>query len=109
MIETHSRSQGSIVCAPWGHLDWIGAASLRHVIADVLQPGREVVIDLRHVDSFDGVGLSALVGASRRARSIGCKARFRNATPELSRLLERLGLHWVADPATDYDNDNDAA
>jgi anti-anti-sigma factor len=105
MIETQLRSPESIVCTPWGDLDWIGAMSLRHVMTDVIQPGVEVVIDLDHVNSVDAVGVSALVGSSRRARAIGCTVRIRNATPHLCRLLERLELHWVLDSSVEDDND----
>ena len=106
MIETELRSSESVVCSPWGDLDWMGATSLRHVMTEVIQPGMEVVIDLHHVDSVDPVGVSALVGSARRARAIGCRARIRNAPPELCSLLERLGLRWAVDTTVD---DDDAA
>jgi anti-anti-sigma factor len=75
MIDTQLRSHESIVCTLWGDLDWVGATALRHVMADLLQPGMEVVIDLRLVDSCDAVGISALVGSTRRARAVGCRVR----------------------------------
>lgn len=105
MIEVEMQSSGSIVCSPWGDLDWIAARSLRHVMTDVVQPGIEVVIDLRHVHSVDSVGISALVGSSRRAWATGCRARICNATADLCRLFERLGLLWVLDSSAEDDND----
>ena len=105
MIETQLDSCEIIVCTPWGDLDWIGATSLRHVMGNVLQPGIEAVIDLSHVDSLDGAGISALLGSSRRARSIGCTVRIRNASPELRQLLERFGFQEIPDYLIDDDND----
>ena len=105
IIETQFRSTDRVVCAPWGDLDWSGATSLRHVLADVLRPGMQVDIDLGHVDFFDAVGISALIGSSRRAQSMGCRVRIGNATPDLDRRLQRFGLHWVLSGRNEADDD----
>jgi anti-anti-sigma factor len=107
MIETQLHSSGSIVLRLWGDLDWIAAQSLRHVMTDMLRPGIEVVVDLSHVASFDAVGISALVGSSRRARSVGCRLRIHSAGPEVYLLLERFCVQSVL--ATSVDDHNDAA
>ena len=105
VIETQFGSSDHVVCAPWGDLDWTGATSLRHVMADVLQPGVQVDIDLRHVDFFDAVGISALIGSSRRAELIGCSVRIGNAKPEFGRLLKRFCPQWVSNGWTEGDDD----
>ena len=106
MIETELHSEG-VVCTPWGDLDWASATTFRHVMSDLLQPGTDILIDLRHVDTIDAGGVSALVGFARRAHSIGCRASIRNATPELCGRLRRLGLQWILDSS--IPNGNDAA
>ena len=104
-METQFYSADRVVCAPLGDLDWIGATSLRHVMTDVLQPGMQVDIDLGHVDFFDAVGISALIGSSRRADLIGCSVRIGNAKPELGRLLQRFCPQWVSNGWTEDDDD----
>ena len=104
-IETQFGSSEHVVCTPCVDLNWTGATSVRHVLADVLQPGMQVDIDLGHVDFFDAVGISALIGSSRRAELIGCSVRIGNAKPELGRLLQRFCPQWVSNGWTEDDDD----
>ena len=93
MIETYVDRASSIVCKPWGRLDWVEATCLRHVINDALRPGIEVVIDLGHVDSVDAVGMSALLGSVRRVRAIGSRVRVCNVQPAVRGRLELVGIY----------------
>jgi anti-anti-sigma factor len=91
MITVQSRPE-SIVVFPSGHLGLDRSFSLRHVIGQVLEPGLNVVIDLRHVLSVDAEGLSALAGSARRVRAVGGTACVANANPRVRWLLGLIGL-----------------
>jgi stage II sporulation protein AA (anti-sigma F factor antagonist) len=93
VIETYVDPGSSIVCKPWGRLDWVGATCLRHVINDSLRPGIEVIIDLSHVDWVDAVGMSALLGSVRRVRAIGSRVLVCNIHPAVRRRLELVGIY----------------
>lgn len=110
MIESHVRRDGAVVCTPSGALDWINSVSLRHLFHDVLTPGARIIVDLRWVTSVDAVGLSALVGGTRRARSVGAVVGIRNARRQTRRQMQLVGLA----PSTGYEfgtesNGHDAA
>jgi anti-anti-sigma regulatory factor len=78
-----------------------GSTELRHVIGDLLVPGVNVVIDLRHVSYAEAIGLSALVGSVRRLRSVGGTTSIRNANPRLRWHLGLVGAdRLVASPST---------
>jgi anti-anti-sigma factor len=81
----------SVVVLPYGHLDLDGSFELRHIIGKVLEPEVNIIIDLRHVDSIDAEGLSALVGSARRARAVGGTAIITHANPRLQWLLGLTG------------------
>jgi anti-anti-sigma factor len=93
VIETFVDLGSSIICRPWGRLDWVEATCLRHVINDSLRPGIEVVIDLGHVDSVDAVGMSTLLGSVRRVRAIGSRVLVCNIQPAVRRRLELVGIY----------------
>ena len=92
MIETQLLADSTIVCRPSGSLDWIAAVSLRHVIADWLRPGVEIVIDLSRVDFIDAVGISAIVGSVRRVRAVGGRAQICGASGQVQRSMELVGV-----------------
>ena len=92
MIESYVSPDASIICRPRGDLDWMSSLSLRHLLHDVLAPGARVVIDLSRVTFIDAVGLSAIVGGTRRARSLGATVRVRNAGSQVRRRIELAGV-----------------
>ena len=92
MIESYITPDASIVCRPRGELDWMSSLSLRHLLHDVLSPGAKVVIDLSRVTFIDSVALSAIVGAIRRAASLGATVRVRDAGSQVRRMIELAGL-----------------
>jgi anti-anti-sigma factor len=81
----------SVVISPYGRLDLDASFELRHIVAKVLEPEVNVIIDLRHIDSIDAEGLSALVGSARRVRAIGGTASITHANPRLQWLLGLTG------------------
>ena len=92
MIESYISPDASIICRPRGELDWITSLSLRHLLHDLLSPGAKVVIDLSRVTFIDSVALSAIVGAIRRAASLGATVRVRDAGSQVRRMIELAGL-----------------
>jgi anti-anti-sigma factor len=94
----------SVVLFPYGHLDLDGSFELRHIIGKVLEPELKVVIDLRHTDSIDAEGLSALVGSARRVRAIGGTASITHANPRLQWLLGLTGAERLVVMAAEPSN-----
>jgi anti-anti-sigma factor len=93
MIEIANGPGSSVVCTPTRNLDFEGAFPLRHLIADLVAPGIELIVDLRHVAEVDAIGVSALVGSIRRVRSHRGTVRLRNITPPVRWHLRRLGVY----------------
>jgi catechol 2,3-dioxygenase-like lactoylglutathione lyase family enzyme len=60
----------------------------------------QVDIDLGHVDFFDAVGISALIGSSRRAESIGCVEFLADDVDAEYQRLHSLNVEWVQTPTT---------
>jgi anti-anti-sigma factor len=52
----------------------------------------DVVVDLRHVESMDAAGVSALANSFRLVRSLGGTARVCNTRPGLRWRLELVGI-----------------
>jgi anti-anti-sigma factor len=52
----------------------------------------DVVVDLRHVESMNAAGVSALTDSFRRVRTLGGTARVCNTRPDLRWRLELVGL-----------------
>jgi anti-anti-sigma factor len=90
MITVHTDAASTVVC-PLKDLNLAGAVHLRQLISSLLEPGLQLVIDLRHVGVVDAVGLSALVGSLRRVRAVGGTASIRNANPHLEWRLSLTG------------------
>jgi anti-anti-sigma factor len=65
-VEIVARN-GAIICLPNGTLDTTTVATFRGAVAMCLGE-QHLIIDLSGVDFVDGAGLTALVGAVRRAR-----------------------------------------
>jgi anti-anti-sigma factor len=108
VVETRVRPDSSIVCRPSGGLDWIGAVSLRHAIDDSLRPGVDLIIDLRRIDFIDAFGMSVLVGSVRRVRAVGGEAHICNATSQVRRRMELVGVYRLLTHSSAR-NGNDAA
>ena len=92
MIQIQSASHSHLRCFPAGDLDHRVGRCLRRVIGRVLRPGIDVVVDLRHVESIDAAGVSALADSFRIVRTLGGTARVCNARPGLRWRLELVGI-----------------
>jgi anti-anti-sigma factor len=97
VIDICTCAESTIVC-PSGDIDMAGSTELRHLIGDLLVPGVNVVIDLRHVNYAEAIGLSALVGSVRRVRSVGGRTSIRNANPRLRWHLGLIGADRLLVP-----------
>jgi anti-sigma B factor antagonist len=92
MMITVQNCPDTVIIYPSGHLDLDASFDLRHAIGEVLEPELNVVIDLRHLESADAEGLSALVGSIRRIRAIGGTVDVTNANPRLRWFLGLIGV-----------------
>ena len=88
MIDIRTDRDATVILKPMADLDWIGAVSLRHVIEDALHPLIRIVVDLEGVQHIDAVGISALIGSFRRARSVGGELHVMNPQPGVRRALQ---------------------
>jgi anti-anti-sigma factor len=78
----------TVICSPVGTLDLRAAVSLRLLIAKLVQPDLDLVVDLRRVTFVDAVGISALLAAVRRVRTAGGTALAVGARPRVQRWLD---------------------
>ena len=88
LVELEHEPPSTVICRPTGDLEMVESFVFRHVISDLLQPGLQLEIDLRHVGRIDAVGLSALVGTVRRVRAVGGGASITNASPRVQWCLD---------------------
>ena len=92
-IDIRTRPDASVILKPTGDLDWVSSVSLRHVVEDVLHPLARFVVDLEEVQNIDAVGVSALIGSIRRARSVGGDLRVVNPRPAVQRALRLADVY----------------
>jgi anti-anti-sigma factor len=84
----------AVVCHVEGHLDRTTASSFREAfVACVGRPG--LVIDLSEMVYIDGAGLTALVGAIRRARNLSTEVAIACSPARLRKVLEHVGLSLI--------------
>lgn len=104
MIETNTCADGRVRLCAFGEFTSTTAESLRHLVGDSLGPGVQLVIDLSRVERIDPEGVSALVGAVRRARSVGGMAQVVNARLQVRATFELAGVYYLllgSDATTD--------
>jgi anti-sigma B factor antagonist len=65
------QSEDFSVLKPTGDLDVYTVGSLRDALAQMIDAGRKVVVDLDGVPFMDSSGLGALMGGVRRLREAG--------------------------------------
>jgi anti-sigma B factor antagonist len=98
MIQIEDCEDNTTVLRLSGDLDLISSFHLRHVVYDILEPGLNLVIDLRQLRTIDAVGLSALIGSVRRVRASGGRAHVTNAKPRVRWLFQTLGVEQLVEP-----------
>jgi anti-anti-sigma factor len=110
-MELLARDEQSSTWAATGELDLFSAPELRAVLADEIERGRGVILDLSRLTFFESTGAGVLISASKRATSRGVRfALRRNASPPVMALLGEPGLderfEWV--PAGGEDDEGPA-
>jgi anti-anti-sigma factor len=107
MIEIESRPH-EVAVVPNGNLDWIGATAFRHAVDDLFNMRADFVIDLARTSRVDATGISALVGALRRAQAAGIKACIVNPRPSVQRQLALVRIDQLV-RCSHVESGNDAA
>jgi anti-anti-sigma regulatory factor len=92
VIETILESDSIVVCRPLGRLDWIGAVHLRDAVSSILRPAVHLAIDLKHVDSVDYDGTSAVSDCIALVQCVGGQAELRNVHEHLVPFLAVAGI-----------------
>lgn len=104
MITLRICPDSSVVCQPFGALDFEAAAELRHQIAEIDRPSLELVFDLSRVDYLDAFGASVLVGSLRRVRAMGGTARVSHINPRIRWVLDLIGIdRFLTEPSAPQD------
>ena len=87
-------ANGAVICLPKGNLDATSATAFRGAISLCLgEPG--LIIDLSGVRFIDGAGLTAVVGALRRAQEHRTRVAVVVPAGTLRKVLEEAGLDLV--------------
>jgi anti-sigma B factor antagonist len=87
-------SKGAVICVPRGSLDAFTVTTFRGAVALCLG-GPGLIIDLSRVSFIDGAGLTALVGAVRRARDDRTRVAVAVPTGALRKVLDEAGLDVI--------------
>ena len=91
-----------------GEVDFASAAGLRERLFTLASAGRPLVADLDQVSFIDSAGLSALVGAAKRAAAHGGSLHVVCARPRVRQLFRLTGLDRRLMPARTLDEALDA-
>jgi anti-anti-sigma factor len=89
-----SERDGATLCQLSGDLDSITVSRFRQALPGCLRRAG-VVIDLSELHFIDGAGLTALVGAVRRARDESCKVAVSCARTSLRQVFASAGLDRI--------------
>ena len=91
-IEVQHGRDGAIVTAA-GEIDLASAARLRECLLELAGSGRPLIADLDQVGFIDSAGLSALVGAAKRADACGGSLQVVCARPRIRQVFRLAGLN----------------
>ncbi|MER5733958.1 STAS domain-containing protein [Streptomyces sp. NPDC002138] len=93
---THHATATGPVLRVAGELDYAQAAALREYVERLaLGPGQSLVIDLSELEFCDSTGISTLLAARHRARSVGADVTLVAVPANTLRILTVVGLDRV--------------
>lgn len=92
-----AQDQGTVVVAPIGNLDLVGAGSLRTALVEAVGWGLPVVVDLSHVPELGSSALAVLVGGRNGLLARGSHLTVVRAAPPVRAVLHATGLDRVLD------------
>src|SRR6058998_3138170 len=96
------RQDGALVVAPRGEIDLATVDLLRDAVERALQPGEDVVLDLREVGFMDTSGLRYVLELNDRAEREAFSLRVVRGPRAVQRVFEvsglERGLPFVDDP-----------
>ena len=89
---TVSENEGETVLSAAGELDVNTAPELREQLAQLVNDGARIVVDLADVSFVDSTALSVLVSALKRLRQADGDLALASPTPSVRRVFEITGL-----------------
>ena len=89
---TVSENEGETVLSAAGELDVNTAPELREQLAQLVDDGVRIVVDLADVSFVDSTALSVLVSALKRLRQADGDLTLASPTPSVRRVFEITGL-----------------
>jgi anti-sigma B factor antagonist len=87
------QADSSVVCRPFGRLDWIGSVHLRDAVCHTLRHGVQVVLDLSMVDFIDSDGLGAVLGSIGLVHCVGGSVSVCKAADDVATYLDVAGVN----------------
>jgi anti-sigma B factor antagonist len=99
-FDTEIVDSSTAVIRPHGRLTMVSTASLRSLVTETVESGRNhIVVDLSTTDFIDSSGLGALVAGLKTARQAGGDLRIAKPSEQVRTVLQLTNLDRVLRPA----------
>jgi anti-sigma B factor antagonist len=99
-FDTEVVDDSTAVIRPNGRLTMVSTASLRSLVTETVESGRNhIVVDLSSTDFIDSSGLGALVAGLKTARQAGGDLRIAKPSEQVRTVLQLTNLDRVLRPA----------
>jgi anti-sigma B factor antagonist len=99
-FDTEIVDSSTAVIRPNGRLTMVSTASLRSLVTETVESGRNhIVVDLSTTDFIDSSGLGALVAGLKTARQAGGDLRIAKPSEQVRTVLQLTNLDRVLRPA----------
>jgi anti-sigma B factor antagonist len=99
-FDTEIVDSSTAVIRPHGRLTMVSTASLRSLVTETVESGRNhIVVDLSSTDFIDSSGLGALVAGLKTARQAGGDLRIAKPSEQVRTVLQLTNLDRVLRPA----------
>jgi anti-sigma B factor antagonist len=99
-FDTEIVDSSTAVIRPHGRLTMVSTASLRSLVTETVEGGRNhIVVDLSSTDFIDSSGLGALVAGLKTARQAGGDLRIARPSEQVRTVLQLTNLDRVLRPA----------